>query len=115
MNKFFERILEWLITPFGWLWRWHERAVLCDTGDKISMIIVTVLAQPGSIFKCDYRGKWYGLIHPDDWAKLKEALPEQPIENLPASPLSLNDVPVVFDEELAQQVFIGALADGSNQ
>jgi len=39
--------------------------------DKISMIVITRLASPGSVLVCRYEGKRYALISLDDWVKSK--------------------------------------------
>ncbi len=112
-----KRILDFLhsiVSPSVWL-RKHERAFRYRGGDRISTVIITDWALPGSMLKCWYEQEWYALITQGDWQKLQESLPAQPAKNLPPSPFSLSGVPVIEDDDLAQRVLISAIANPRNR
>ena len=109
MKILIRSILEILLIPFGWLWRRHERRVLCHGGDTISLIVISTFVLPGSVLKCRYENQCFALVTPADWKKLKETMPEKS-ENTPFSPFSLTDIPFVEDDELAQRVLVGSIA-----
>jgi hypothetical protein len=89
-----EKIIEIILAPLSWLWRRHERAVLCPGGDRIVMVVVTPLTPKGSVLRCHYMGDWYGLVYPDDWSELH-----------------IEDVPVSRDQKLARAVIFDGLPE----
>jgi len=143
-------LIEFLLWPLAWLWRRHERDVLC-TGiegqgnlnvdalnrlagdmkdrmeqitdrlvkefeerhqDKISMIVITRLASPGSVLVCRYDGKRYALISLEDWMKAKGSIvePEPPPYKMGFIPLV--GIPVVEDEDLAARILMANVSAG---
>lgn len=82
--------------------------------DKISMIVVTRLAPPGSVLVCRYEGKRYALLSLDDWVKSKGSIVEQE-PPYPMGFVPLAGIPAVEDEDLAARILMANLPAGQSK